>query len=34
MAFQADVEQAAGDLSNPIETDVVESLDVDVSPRS
>ena len=31
MAFQVDVEQAAGDLSNPIETDVVESLDVDVS---
>ena len=31
MAFEVDVEQAAGDLSNLIETDVVESLDVDVS---
>ena len=31
MAFEVDVEQAAGDLSNLIETDIVESLDVDVS---
>ena len=31
MAFEVDVEQAASDLSNLIETDVVESLDVDVS---
>ena len=31
LAFEVDVEQAAGDLSNLIETDVVESLDVDVS---
>ena len=31
MAFEVDVQQAAGDLSNLIETDVVESLDVDVS---
>ena len=30
MAFEVDVEQAAGDLSNLIETDIVESLDVDV----
>ena len=31
MAFEVDVEQAASDLSNLIETDVIESLDVDVS---
>jgi hypothetical protein len=31
MAFEVDVEQAASDLSNLIETDVVESLDVDIS---
>ena len=31
MAFEVDVEQAASDLSNLIETDIVESLDVDVS---
>ena len=31
MAFEVDVVQAASDLSNLIETDVVESLDVDVS---
>ena len=31
MAFEVDVQQAAGDLSNLIETDIVESLDVDVS---
>ena len=29
MAFEVDVEQAASDLSNLIETDIVESLDVD-----
>jgi hypothetical protein len=31
LAFEVDVEQAASDLSNLIETDVVESLDVDIS---
>tara|TARA_X000001036_G_scaffold173657_1_gene164339 strand:- start:406 stop:873 length:468 start_codon:yes stop_codon:yes gene_type:complete len=31
MAFEVDVQQAASDLSNLIETDVVESLDVDIS---
>ena len=31
MAFEVDVQQAASDLSNLIETDIVESLDVDVS---
>ena len=31
VAFEVDVVQAASDLSNLIETDVVESLDVDVS---
>ena len=31
VAFEVDQEGAAGDLSNLIETDIVESLDVDVS---
>ena len=31
LAFEVDVEQAASDLSNLIETDIVESLDVDIS---
>ena len=31
LAFEVDVKQAANDLSNLIETDVVESLDVDTS---
>ena len=31
LGFEVDVEQAASDLSNLIETDVVESLDVDMS---